>query len=86
MRPLRLASAIKSVVTDSEPELSVAKLCRAVGNLLVDDALVRTELALGRTPLADQIGDMIAWLREQEMLTGAPGRSGEPFAGGRRRG
>ena len=83
---LHIASGMKSVVTRNEPELSAAKYRRAVGNLLVDDSVARTELALGCTSLTDQIGETIAWLRSEGMLAGGSGRGRVEPPTGRRRG
>lgn len=68
LRLLLAASTIKAVLTRTEPELSLAKYRRAVGNLLVDDTLARTRLGLKHTPLPAQLADTITWLRSVGML------------------
>lgn len=62
------ASQVKAALTRSEPELSLAKYRRATGNLVVDDALARRMLGLGRTSLEDMLAATIDWLREVDLL------------------
>lgn len=68
LRLLLLASSIKAALTRTEPELSLAKYRRAVGNLIVDDRVARQELDLGRTSLHDMLAETIAWLKEVGLL------------------
>ncbi|MDN5724756.1 MAG: NAD-dependent epimerase/dehydratase family protein [Propionibacteriales bacterium] len=65
---LMVASSVKAAISRSEPELSLAKYRRAVGDLLVDDAPARSTLGLRHTPLTEQITDTVAWLQEVGLL------------------
>ena len=62
------ASAAKAALTRTEPELSLAKYRRATGNLVVDDALARRTLGLGRTSIEEMLAQTIDWLREIDLL------------------
>jgi dihydroflavonol-4-reductase len=68
LRMLLVLSLAKATLTRTEPEMSLAKYRRAVGDLLVDDQRARTELGLERTPLREQLEQTISWLREVELL------------------
>jgi dihydroflavonol-4-reductase len=65
---LCLASTAGAALTGREPELSVAKYRRAVGDLKVDDRVACEELGLVHTPLKQQLADTIDWLREVGLL------------------
>ncbi|MEM6107000.1 NAD-dependent epimerase/dehydratase family protein [Mycobacterium sp. 050272] len=58
------ASTVSSALTGREPELTVAKYRRAVGDLRVDDQVAREELGLNHTPLKQQLADTVAWLTQ----------------------
>lgn len=77
LRLLLMASAVKALFTRTEPELSLAKYRRAVGNLIVDDGVARQDLDLGRTPLRDMLAETITWLEEVGLLN-APGEVSAP--------
>ena len=66
---LCMASTASAAVTGHEPQLSVAKYRRAVGDLKVDDRVAREELGLGHTPLKQQLADTINWLSQVGLLT-----------------
>ncbi|PRI15939.1 hypothetical protein [Mycobacterium shigaense] len=58
------ASTATSVLTGREPELTIPKYRRAVGDLRVDDRVAREELGLNHTPLKQQLADTVAWLTQ----------------------
>ncbi|MGO9154411.1 NAD-dependent epimerase/dehydratase family protein [Mycobacterium sp.] len=66
---LCLASTASAALSGREPELSVAKYRRAVGDLKVDDRVACEELGLVHTPLKHQLADTIDWLRKVGLLT-----------------
>ncbi len=84
LRLLLLLSCAKALATRTEPELTLAKYQRAVGDLLVDDRKAREVLGLERTTLHDMLAETIEWLQQagtldqpasgQKMRT-SPGRS-----------
>lgn len=65
---LCLASTAGAAVTGRQPQLSVAKYRRAVGDLQVDDRVAREELGLGHSPLKQQLADTINWLSQVGLL------------------
>lgn len=73
---LLLLSSAKAVATRAEPELTLAKYQRAVGDLLVDDRRARQALGLQRTTLHDMLTETIEWLERVGML-GQPQRSAQ---------
>jgi hypothetical protein len=68
LRLLFLLSSVKAVATRTEPELTLAKYRRAVGDLLVDDGKARELLGLERTTLHDMLAETIEWLEQVGML------------------
>ena len=85
LRMLLLLSTAKALATRAEPELTLAKYQRAVGDLLVDDRKAREILGLERTALHDMLAETIEWLEQVGMLDQseiaqntriAPGRPG----------
>ena len=68
LRLLLLLSSAKAVATRAEPELTLAKYQRAVGDLLVDDRNARQGLGLERTTLHDMLAETIEWLEQVGML------------------
>jgi nucleoside-diphosphate-sugar epimerase/quercetin dioxygenase-like cupin family protein len=65
---LLLLSSGKAVATRAEPEFTLAKYQRAVGDLLVDDRKARQLLGLERTTLHDMLAETIDWLEQVGML------------------
>jgi dihydroflavonol-4-reductase len=68
LRLLLLLSSVKALVTRTEPELTLAKYQRAVGDLLVDDRKAREVLGLERTTLHDMLAETIDWLQQAGTL------------------
>jgi len=68
LRLLLLLSAAKGLATRTEPELTLAKYQRAVGDLLVDDRKAREVLGLERTTLHDMLAETIDWLQQAGKL------------------
>jgi dihydroflavonol-4-reductase len=68
LRLLLLLSSVKAVATRAEPELTLAKYQRAVGDLLVDDRKARQLLGLERTTLHDMLAETVEWLKQVGML------------------
>jgi dihydroflavonol-4-reductase len=68
LRLLLLLSSANALATKTEPELTLAKYRRAVGDLLVEDRKARQVLGLGRTTLHDMLGETIEWLKRVGML------------------
>jgi dihydroflavonol-4-reductase len=68
LRLLALLSSAKALATRAEPELTLAKYQRAVGELLVDDRKARRILGLGRTTLHEMLAETIEWLERVGML------------------
>ncbi|HUH72199.1 MAG TPA: NAD-dependent epimerase/dehydratase family protein [Mycobacterium sp.] len=66
---LCVVSIAAAAVSGREPQLSVAKYRRAVGDLKVDDQLAREELGLVHTPLKQQLADTITWLSKAGLVT-----------------
>jgi dihydroflavonol-4-reductase len=68
LRLLLLLSATKALATRTEPELTLAKYQRAVGDLLVDDRKAREILGLERTTLHDMLAETVDWLQQAGTL------------------
>jgi dihydroflavonol-4-reductase len=68
LRLLLFLSAAKALATRTEPELTLAKYQRAVGDLLVDDRKAREVLGLERTTLHDMLAETIDWLQQAGTL------------------
>ena len=77
LRLLLLLSSVKALVTRAEPELTLAKYQRAVGDLLVDDRKARQVLGLERTTLHDMLAETIEWLEQVGMLDQPESGTGE---------
>jgi dihydroflavonol-4-reductase len=68
LRLLFLLSSVRALATRTEPELTLAKYQRAVGELLVDDRKARELLGLERTTLHDMLAETVEWLEQVGML------------------
>lgn len=68
LRLLLLLSCAKALATRTEPELTLAKYQRAVGDLLVDDRNACEVLGLERTTLRDMLAETVGWLEHVGML------------------
>ena len=68
LRLLLLLSTAKALATRAEPELTLAKYQRAVGDLLVDDHKARQVLGLECRTLHDMLAETIEWLEQVGML------------------
>jgi dihydroflavonol-4-reductase len=91
LRLLLLLSAAKAFAARTEPELTLAKYQRAVGDLLVDDRKAREILGLERTTLHDMLAETIDWLQQAGTLDqpesgqrsrtwpGSPGPASDPL-------
>ncbi|MGD0455237.1 MAG: NAD-dependent epimerase/dehydratase family protein [Solirubrobacteraceae bacterium] len=65
---LFLLSNAKALATRTEPELTLPKYRRSVGDLLVDDSKAHRALGLQRTTLHDMLDETIQWLEQASML------------------
>jgi dihydroflavonol-4-reductase len=93
LRLLQLLTSAKGLATGTEPELTLAKYQRAVGDLLVDDRKAREVLGLERTTLHDMLAESIDWLQQAGTLDqsqsrqktrtspGHPGPGSDPLRG-----
>jgi dihydroflavonol-4-reductase len=93
LRLLLLLSCAKALASRAEPELTLAKYQRAVGDLLVDDRNACEVLGLERTTLRDMLAETVEWLEHVGMLDqpeggqktrtlrGRPGPASDPLRG-----